>query len=67
MRYDVFVVWNALGRITWGDTFWSSATSPAFLTPVASTIGKRAAVVIALLVIAGCLGGVSARARQRVL
>jgi membrane-associated protein len=54
MRYRVFVFWNALGGITWGITFsLVGYFAGASYAKVASTIGKGAAVVLAVLVISG--------------
>jgi membrane protein DedA with SNARE-associated domain len=52
MRYPVFLFWNALGGIAWGITFsLVGYFAGASYEKVASTIGKGAAGVIALLVI----------------
>ena len=54
MRYRVFLLWNALGGITWGITFsLVGYFAGASYEKVASTIGKGAAVVVAVLVVAG--------------
>lgn len=54
MHYPVFLVWNALGGIAWGVTFsLVGYFAGASYAKVASTIGKGAAVVVVLLVIAG--------------
>ena len=54
MRYRVFLFWNALGGITWGITFsLVGYFAGASYAKVASTIGKGAAVVVAVLVITG--------------
>jgi membrane protein DedA with SNARE-associated domain len=53
MPYRVFLFWNALGGIAWGITFsLVGYFAGASYEKVASTIGKGAAVVIAVLVIA---------------
>jgi membrane protein DedA with SNARE-associated domain len=53
MRYRVFLFWNALGGIAWGVTFsLVGYFAGASYAKVASSIGKGAAVVVALLVIA---------------
>src|SRR6478736_4164486 len=65
MRYRVFVFWNALGGITWGITFsLVGYFAGASYAKVASTIGKGAAVVLALLVISGLVVW-SVRRKQR--
>ncbi|GAB7007331.1 VTT domain-containing protein [Nocardioides sp. AN3] len=54
MRYRTFLPWNALGGLTWGITFCLVGYfAGASYEKVASTIGKGAAVVVALVVIAG--------------
>src|SRR3954454_7820125 len=54
MRYPVFLFWNALGGIAWGITFsLVGYFAGASYDKVASTIGKGAAVVVVLLVVAG--------------
>lgn len=54
MRYRVFLFWNALGAIAWGTTFCLVGFfAGASYEKVASTIGESAAVVVAVLVIAG--------------
>ena len=54
MRYRVFLFWNALGGIAWGITFsLVGYFAGASYEKVASTIGKGAAVVLAVAVISG--------------
>ncbi len=54
MRYRVFLFWNALGGIAWGVTFsLVGYFAGASYEKVASTIGKGAAVVVAVLVVTG--------------
>jgi membrane protein DedA with SNARE-associated domain len=54
MHYPVFLFWNALGGIAWGITFsLVGYFAGASYEKVASTIGKGAAVVVVLLVVAG--------------
>lgn len=54
MRYPTFLVWNALGGTTWGITFsLVGYFAGASYQKVASNIGEGAAVVVALLVVAG--------------
>jgi len=53
VRYPVFLFWNALGGIAWGVTFsLVGYFAGASYEKVASTIGKGAAVAVALLAIA---------------
>jgi membrane protein DedA with SNARE-associated domain len=53
MRYRVFLFWNALGGVVWGVTFsLVGYFAGASYAKVASAIGKGAAVVLAVLVIA---------------
>ncbi|WP_196804176.1 DedA family protein [Marmoricola sp. URHB0036] len=54
MRYPVFLLWNAIGGITWGITFCLVGYfAGASYEKIASTIGKGAAVLLAVLVITG--------------
>ena len=54
MRYGVFLRWNALGGLAWGVTFTLVGyLAGASYETVASTIGKGAAVVVAVLVVVG--------------
>jgi membrane-associated protein len=53
MRYRVFLFWNALGGIAWGITFsLVGYFAGASYEKVASSIGKGAAVVVTMVVIA---------------
>jgi membrane protein DedA with SNARE-associated domain len=53
MRYRTFLLWNALGGITWGLTYsLVGYLAGASYERVASDIGKGAALVVAALVIA---------------
>jgi membrane protein DedA with SNARE-associated domain len=53
MRYRSFLLWNALGGLAWGVTFsLVGYFAGASYQRVASTIGKGAAVVILVLVVA---------------
>jgi membrane-associated protein len=67
MRYAVFLLWNALGGITWGITFCLVGYfAGASYDKVASSIGKGAAVVVAVLVIIGLVvWRVRVRRRER--
>jgi membrane-associated protein len=67
MRYAVFLLWNALGGITWGVTFsLVGYFAGASYDKVASSIGKGAAVLVAVLVIAGLVvWRVRVRRRER--
>jgi membrane-associated protein len=67
MRYAVFLLWNALGGITWGITFCLVGYfAGASYDKVASSIGKGAAVLFAVLVIAGLVvWRVRVRRRER--
>jgi membrane-associated protein len=67
MRYPVFLLWNALGGITWGITFCLVGYfAGASYDKVASSIGKGAAVVVAVLVIIGLVvWRVRVRRRER--
>jgi membrane protein DedA with SNARE-associated domain len=52
MRYPTFLLWNALGGITWGITFsLVGYFAGASYEKVASSIGEGAAVVVAVLVV----------------
>jgi membrane protein DedA with SNARE-associated domain len=54
MRYRTFLLWNALGGLAWGITYsLVGYFAGASYAKVASTIGKGAAVVVAVLVVAG--------------
>ena len=54
MRYRTFLFWNAMGGVAWGVTFsLIGYFAGASYEKVASTIGKSAAVVLAVMVIAG--------------
>lgn len=54
MPYRVFLVWNALGGLAWGITFsLVGYFAGASYEKVASGIGRGAAVVLALFVVAG--------------
>jgi len=54
MRYPTFLLWNAVGGITWGVTFsLVGYFAGASYERVASSIGTGSAVVVAALVIAG--------------
>ena len=53
MRYPVFLIWNAIGGISWGVTFsLVGYFAGASYERVASTIGEGAAVVVAIVVLA---------------
>jgi membrane-associated protein len=66
MRYPVFLFWNALGGIAWGITFsLVGYFAGASYEKVASTIGKGAAVVVVLLVVAGLVVWRVRRRRHR--
>lgn len=63
MRYGVFLFWNALGGIAWGVTFCLVGYfAGASYEKVAAGIGKGAAVVVALAVVAAI---VAWRVRRR--
>lgn len=65
MRYRTFLVWNALGGIAWGVTFsLVGYFAGASYDKVAATIGKGAAVVIAVLVLAAVVVWRVRRRRQ---
>ena len=54
MRYPTFLLWNAVGGITWGVTFsLVGYFAGASYERVASSIGTGSAVVVAALVIVG--------------
>jgi membrane-associated protein len=65
MHYPTFLFWNALGGITWGVTFsLVGYFAGASYQKVASTIGEGAAVVVAVLVVAGLIAWRIRRSRQ---
>ena len=65
MPYRVFLFWNALGGIAWGITYsLVGYFAGASYEKVASTIGKGAAVVVAVLVIAAIVVWRVRRARH---
>lgn len=56
MRYPTFLIWNALGGLTWGVTFGLVGYfAGASYERVASSIGEAAAVIVAVLVIGALL------------
>jgi len=66
MRYPVFLVWNALGGITWGITFCLVGYfAGASYEKVATTIGKGTAVVVTTVIAATVAWGVRRKRRER--
>lgn len=57
MRYPVFLLWNAIGGVTWGVTFTLVGYfAGASYQKVASSIGEAAAIVVAVVVVAALVG-----------
>jgi membrane protein DedA with SNARE-associated domain len=66
MRYRTFLLWNAAGGLAWGVTFsLVGYFAGASYQKVASAIGEGAAVVVAVLVIAGLVVWLLRRKRHR--
>jgi membrane protein DedA with SNARE-associated domain len=65
MRYPTFLLWNALGGITWGVTFsLIGYFAGASYEKVASSVGTGAAVVVAVIVVAAIVVWRVRRRRQ---
>jgi membrane-associated protein len=66
LPYRTFLLWNALGGIVWGVTFsLVGYFAGASYAAVASNIGKGAAVVVGVLVIAALVGHLRRRRREQ--